>query len=86
MTSAIRQAAIGALVAVAVTLGAYAGPDASAPAAAPCAAGIAAPWPAFDIWKSEEVRFAQVLRACRDAVLDVALDALGDIAGHLKQV
>ena len=71
-----RPAAVGALVAITLMLGAAARPHSSVSPAAPSNA----------VWNVAQWTYLTgVARDCRDTVLDDALDAYGEVAARLRQ-
>ena len=73
-----RQAVTGAFVGAALVLGANASPNGAPPdGALTIGAQLALP---------HQGALAEVLRTCRDRILDDALDAAGEIAARLKQM
>lgn len=84
MNSISRQAAIGALTAAALVLGANAGPDIGPGPPSHRALNIGAQL--TQSYREAEATLAEVFQTCRDKVLDDAFDAFGEIAARLKQL
>jgi hypothetical protein len=86
----IRHAALGMLVAALLAIGASAGSDdqksASTRPALLNSISIALTLDVTSLPKREAKLFLDALRACGNAVVDVALDAYGEAAGHLRQI
>jgi hypothetical protein len=79
MNAISYHAVFGAFIAAALALGANAGSDNRVSSAAPAHSVLNVRTQALLADLSE------AYRACRDEVLDDALDAVGEIAAHLKQ-
>jgi len=80
MKTVSHQTLIGACIAATLILGASASPNGGVTAGS-LGAGQ------FEFFRQEAVaRIAATVQSGRDLVLDVALDAYGEIASHLKQL
>lgn len=82
--SPIRHAAIGVFIAAVLAIGASAGSDRQNAGSTTDVASIL-PSSVAAMSEHEVELFIGVVRACRNSILDIALDAYGEAAAHLKQ-